>query len=228
MEKTKDWSAVTTPKILLIGENATLQWSDEVIPHVMFLDYFFRAKPYDLGERSRYTESELIFEHIEKLTAGWCSPQNVYATNLSLDIHTRSPKGKHLFIPERYAEQGVERIRKILVDNPSIEYIFAMGMQVNYYLQVLGFYGCDEVFIHGAQPKNIGKTNRPPYYQPVDGKVYRDICGKFYDIEGLKAKLVPILPAKDYPLTEENMNRYGESYVTVRKYFSAKLTENTL
>lgn len=219
MNKTKDWSAVTTPKVLLIGENSTLQWSDEVIDSVMFLNYFFNPKPYDLGERSRFTEAKMIFELVDKLTAGWCTPQCVYATNLSLDIHPRAPKGKHLLIPEEFATEGIERIRKILTDNPSIKYVFAMGMQVNYYLQKLGFYGCNEKFIHGSQPKTIGLTNRPPYYQPVDAKVFRPICGNFFEIKGSKVELIPILPAKDYPLTPENMEKYGDCYEVVQQWF---------
>lgn len=225
MEKTKDWGAVTTPKILLIGENATLQWSDEIIPHVMFLDYFFDAKPTDLGERSRFTEAKLIFEHIGKLTAGWCTPQCVYATNLSLDLHTRGPKGKHLLIPEKYAIEGVERIRKILTENPTIEYVFAMGMQVNYYLQKLGFYEGTEQFIHGAQPRTIGLTNKPPYYQPVDGKVFHEACGTIFNISRSNVKVIPILPAKDYPLSPENMEKYGDHYIAVQDFFKSKQTK---
>lgn len=225
MDKTKDWSSIKSPKVLLIGENSTLQWSDEVIPHVMFLDYFFREKPYDLGERSRFTEAKLIIELVDKLTGGWCAPQYVYATNISLDLHTRSPKGKHLFVPEESAKEGIQRIRKILSDNPTIEYVFAMGLQVNYYLQKLGFYAPEETFIHGSQPRTVGITNRPPYYQPVNAKVMLDICGRFFDIDGFSQKLVPILPAKDYPLTVENMERYGDKYIGIQNYFKKKLSD---
>lgn len=227
MNKTKDWSAVTTPKVLLIGENSTLQWSDEVIPYVMFLDYFFEPKPYDLGERSRFTEAKLIFELVGKLTDEWCTPQCVHATNISHDLLERAPKGKHLLIPTKSAKEGIERIKKILVEHPTIEYVFAMGMQVNYYLQLFGFYGCNDKFIHGAQPKNIGITNCPPYYQPVDAKVFNDICGEFYDIEGSKAKLIPILPARDYPLSADKMAKFGDKYIAVQSYFKKKKSSLT-
>lgn len=219
MEKTKDWESVITPKVLLIGENSTLQWSDEIVQHVMFLDYFFGVKPYDLGERSRFTEAKFIFEHIDKLTAGWCNPQSVYATNISLDQHTRPPKGKHILIPESNAKEGVERVKTILKENPTIQFVFAMGMQTNYYLQKFGFYESDGKFLHGAEPRRMGLSNKPPYYQPVDAKIYMDICGKFFDVKESKVKIIPILPAKDYPLSQENMDKFGDNYIAVQKYF---------
>ena len=219
MEKTKDWAAVTVPKILLIGENSTLQWSDEVIKHVMFLDYFFGVKPYDLGERSRFTEAKLVLEHIDKLTGSWCSPQCVFATNISLDLHTRPPKGKHILVPEDAAKEGVERIRTILKENPTIKYIFAMDLQVNYYLQKFGLYDSENNFVHNAQPRTVGLTSNSPYYQPVNAKAYVDICGKFYKVNDSDIEIVPILPAKDYPLSENNMKKYGDNYIAVQKFF---------
>lgn len=219
MEKTKDWSAIKTPKILLIGENSTLQWSDETIKYVMFLDYFFGTKPYDLGERSRFTEAKMIFEHVDKLTAGWCSPQCVYATNISLDLLRRPPKGKHILLPESSAVEDIERIKLILKNNPSIKYVFAMGLQVNYLLQKYGFYESDDNFLKGAESRRIGLSNTPPYYQPVDAKVYGNICGTFFNVTNTDIRILPILSAKEYPLTPESMKKYGDNYISVQKFF---------
>lgn len=217
--KTQDWTSVVTPTALLVGENSTLQWSDEIIEHVMFMDYYFRPKPYDLGERSRYTEAKTNFDHIADISCGRYRPEQLYATNLCLDPLERAPKGKRLLIPEAKAAQGLKHIRKILKDNPSIETVFVMSMQANYWLQKLGFYGDDAAFMHGAQPRNAGLDNVPPYYQPVDGKVFGLICGNIYEAKGLPVKVVPIVSAKDYPLREANLERYGKAYETIQGYF---------
>lgn len=219
MIKTKDWKASKEAKVLIIGENSTLQWSDEVIPYVMFLDYFFRKKPEDLGERSRFTEAMLVFELIDKLTDGWCATRELYATNLSHDILNRPPKGKKILIPEGCAKEGVERIGEILKANPSIKYVFAMGMQVNYYLQKFGFYGEEEFYIKGATPRNMGLDSEPPFYQPVNAKVFNDICGVFYKSSEFDVKVIPILPARDYPLSEQNLEKFGKTYNNIRNHF---------
>lgn len=219
-KKTQDWSSVITPKVLIVGENSTLQWSEEVIDHVMFLDYYFRHMPYDHGERSRYVEARSVFDAITALSAGRYRPEQVYATNIAMDELVRPPRGKHLLIPEKSARQGVAHIRNILKDNPSIETVFAMSIQTNYWMQHIGLYGGDADFLHGAQPRNVGITSPLPYYQPVNAKVFGDICGRIFDIEGAEAKLIPILAPKDHPLSEVNYERFGAAYESVRQYFS--------
>ncbi|MFI3283425.1 MAG: hypothetical protein SNG10_08050, partial [Rikenellaceae bacterium] len=96
--KTADWGSVVTTTTLLIGENSTLQWKDEVIEHAMFLDYYFRHAPYDLGERSRYSEARTIFDTLSEITSGECRPEQVHGTLLSNEILPRPPKGKHILI----------------------------------------------------------------------------------------------------------------------------------
>lgn len=226
MIKTSDWKASKEAKVLIIGENSTLQWSDEIIPYVMFLDYFFRKKPEDLGERSRFTEAMLVFELMDKLTDGWCGVRELYATNISHELLCRPPKGKRIIVPEAEAKEGVERIKDILKANPSIKYVFAMGMQVNYYLQLLGFYSKDENYIKGATPRNTGLNSEPPYYQPVNAKVFSDICGVFYKAEEFDVKVIPILPTRDYPLSEQNLEKYGLTYRNIRNHFVKHFTSN--
>lgn len=223
MEQTKDWTAVVTPRVLLVGENATLQWSDQVIEYVMFLDYYFRDKPYDHGERSRYKEAQSILRCINELSSDRYRAQEVYATNLSMEQLKRPPHGKHLFIPESEAVLGMKRIYKILVDNPTIETVFLMSLQVNFWMQTFGFYSSDEQFVHAAQPRRAGITESKPYYQPVDAKAFNNVCGNVYHCKiGERAiNVVPILPAKDYPLYGANIGRFSAAYEKVKEYFAA-------
>ena len=51
--RTKDWKAINTPQILVVGEDSNLQWSETVAKYAMFADYYFRNFPEDHGERSR-------------------------------------------------------------------------------------------------------------------------------------------------------------------------------
>jgi len=58
-----------------------------------------------------------------------------------------------------------------------------------------------------------------PYYQPVDGKSLRTICGNVYDAINFPVKVIPILPAKDYPLKDKNLELFSAAYENIRSYF---------
>ena len=66
--RTKDWKAINTPQILVVGEDSNLQWSETVAKYAMFADYYFRNFPEDHGERSRNVESRNLFDYIMELT----------------------------------------------------------------------------------------------------------------------------------------------------------------
>ena len=226
--KTSDWQSVIDAKVLLIGENSTLQWKDEVIECVMFLDYYFDHAPYDLGERSRYSEAKTIFEYIKEISAGECRAEQVYGTILCHDPLYRAPRGKHIYIPEKQAEKGVANVKKILKDNPNIEYVFAMGLQTNYYLQKLKLYNCGDLteeFIKGAEPRRVGINSYDPFYQPVNAKPFREVCFNMYEMEEFPGvKIIPILPIKSYPLSEVDMKNFGENYNKLKLSFKPEET----
>lgn len=217
--RTKDWKAINTPKILVIGEDSNLQWSETVAKYAMFADYYFRKFPEDHGERSRNVESRNLFEYVMKLTAHQLKPEDVYITNLCNDDVEPAPKGKRTYIPEEKAEKGIEHIQWILSENPSIKCVLAMSLQTNYWLQKLGFYEGDADFLRAAEPRRVGKESLSPFYQPVDGKAFIGICGKEYEAKDFPVKVFPVLPAKDYPLSEQNMERYANGLEQVAKYF---------
>ncbi len=224
--KTADWGSIVTTTTLLIGENSTLQWKDEVIRHAMFLDYYFRHAPYDLGERSRYSEAKLIFETIVELTNGQCRPEQIHGTLLSNEILPRPPKGKRLLIPEQEAQMGVRHIQNIIKKNPTIKHIFVMGLQANYYLQKYGVYDCGEqteLFLKGAEPRRVGLESYNPYYQPVNAKPFREICFKRYNskmFEGVE--VIPILPVKNYPLAGSDLENFGGNFIALKSSFDDK------
>lgn len=217
--RTKDWKAIKDAKILVVGEDSNLQWSDNVPEYVMFADYYFRSFPQDHGERSRNVEARNLFDYITWLTANKITPEEIYITNLCNDNVEPSPKGKRVFIPETKALKGIEHIKWVLSENPSIKYVFAMSLQTNYWLQKAGFYTGHAAFLSAAEPRRTGMEYEQPYYQPVDGKAFSSICGTIYEAENTSVKVIPILPAKDFPLSGLNIERYKESYENISNYF---------
>lgn len=217
--RAKDWKAVKTAKVLLIGEDSNLQWSDAVPEFVMFADYFFRKFPKDHGERSRNVEARNVFAQITDLTDGLITAEDVYITNLCNDSLEHAPKGKRVLIPEAKALKGIEHINWILSENPSIEWIFSMSLQTNYWLQKTEFCIGEDIFVKAAEPRRIGIECIQPYYQPVNGKAFSEICGNIYNVKNGAIKVIPILPAKDYPLKEQNIERYAGAYDKIRGYF---------
>ncbi|MFI3268604.1 MAG: hypothetical protein R3Y51_07815 [Rikenellaceae bacterium] len=221
--KTADWHSIVTTKALLIGENSTLQWKDEILEHAMFLDYYFNTPPYDLGERSRYSEAKTIFETLLEITDNTCRPEQVHGTLLSNDLLARSPKGKHIFVPEKEAREGYTHIKNIIKHNPTIKYVFIMGLQANYYLQKFGFYNCGEntdAFLKGAEPRRTGMQSEKPYYQPVDAKPFRNVCFKRYEaVNHPQIEVIPILPVKSYPLMGTELINFGENFEQLKKSF---------
>ena len=91
--RTKDWKAINTPRILVIGEDSNLQWSETVAKYAMFADYYFRGFPEDHGERSRNVESRNLFNYVMRLTDHQLTPEDVYITNLCNDDVEPAPKG---------------------------------------------------------------------------------------------------------------------------------------
>lgn len=108
--RTKDWKAINNAKVLVVGEDSNLQWSESVPEYVMFADYYFRGFPEDHGERSRNVEARNLFNYITKLTGNQMTPEDFYITNLCNDNLEPAPKGKRVFIPEDKALKGIEHI----------------------------------------------------------------------------------------------------------------------
>ncbi|WP_321331746.1 hypothetical protein [uncultured Bacteroides sp.] len=218
--RSKDLKPAEPARLLVIGEDSNLQWSDTATEVAMFADYYFRSFPEDHGERSRNVEARNLFNHLTFVTLNSVNPAEMYITNLCNDYVTPAPKGKRVLIPEEKAIKGLSHIEWLLEQYPTIECVLTMSLQTNYWLQKLGFYGDDEAFVNGAQPRRKGlESIEEPYYQPVDGKVFRNICGNIYDAKNHPVKVIPILAAKSYPLKDKDAELYSEAYNKIRGYF---------
>lgn len=216
MKQTKDWSPLVEPRVLLIGDNPTLQWSDEIIDYTMFLDYYFRERPYDLGERSRYAQAKATFEMIEQISKGRYKPQDVYATDFSKELLERPPKGKKILLPTGDAATQVERLRGILRDNPSIEMVYAISSQVACLLAEVGFFEASDGFVAGAMARNKGAQNNPPFYQPINPDSFTQVCFKVFDVIGFQGvQVMPIVPLNDFPLQGANLQKYGAAFEAI-------------
>lgn len=83
--RSKDLKAAGTARLLVIGEDSNLQWSDTATEYAMFADYYFRRFPEDHGERSRNVEARDLFNHIMYVTLNSVKPEDLYITNLCND-----------------------------------------------------------------------------------------------------------------------------------------------
>ncbi len=219
--KTQDWKSKEKAKALIIGHDPRLQNSDTIANYALFANYYFASIPIIQSEKRKYGLAKKTFDYLSFLTNNNIKPEQVYITNLCNNSLPHSPKGKTVYIPENEAKIGIENIEDILLANPSIEYIFPMSLQVNYWLQKLGFYNSKNDFLTNSEPKIIGKENSSPYYQPKKTKTFVSICGNTYNKFGGNQIVIPILHTKNYPLTER-FKAYKTCINKVKIYFENK------
>ncbi|MFK5890432.1 MAG: hypothetical protein QM486_06855 [Flavobacteriaceae bacterium] len=216
--KTQDWKSKEKAKVLLIGHDPRLQKSDTIADFVLFADYFFRPIPTNHSEKRKFGLAKSTFDYLTYLTNHKIRPEQVYITNLCNNSLPHSAKGKTVFIPESEAIKGIENIKSILRENPSIEIIFSMSLQVNYWLQKLEFYHSDNDFVVNSEPRTNGKNHEFPFYQPAKSKTFLTICGNQYKIYEGNQILIPILHTKNFPL-QEKLKAYKICINRIRYYF---------
>lgn len=167
----------------------------------------------------------MAYEQLRDLTGGKVfSDEEVYVTNLcNEELPNHPPKRGTVYIPKENAEEGVKHIEQILIDNPTIQYVFPMSQQVNYWLQGLGFYtSLNSELLEDAIPKETGVVNVPPYYEPRKGKAFLKICGKVFtpnnpELAG-RVSIFPILHCRCYPLGGR-FKSYEPCYEKIREWF---------
>ena len=217
--KTLDWKPKEhNPRALLIGHDPRLQNSDTQAEYVLFANYFFDKTIKDRAFKSKYGLATSAFNQITNITNGKIKPEEIYITNLCNSALPHAPKGKTVYIPEDKALAGVENIKRIIEENPSIEYIFPMSLQVNYWLQKLGLYQSSAEFVVISTPKTIGIQHEPPYYEPTGKSPFLLICGNRYRVTGGTQDVIPILHAKCFPLNKQ-FKAYEPAYENIRNYF---------
>ena len=217
--QTLDWKPKEyTPRALLIGHDPRLQNSDTQAEYVLFANYYFDNTIKDRAFKSKYGLAASAFNQITHITNGKIKPEEIYITNLCNSALPHAPKGKTVYIPEDKAIAGVENIKRIIENNQSIEYIFPMSLQVNYWLQKLGLYFSNDEFIEKSTPKTIGVQNKPPYYEPNGKSPFLMICGNRYRVIGGTQDVIPILHAKCFPLNKQ-FKAYEPAYENIRDFF---------
>lgn len=215
---TQDWKPAKVPKALLIGHDPRLKDSDTIAPYALFVDYYFNDVPKISSEKRKYGLAKSVYDQILYLTNNKIDPKEIYVTNLCNATLPHAPKDKTVYIPEEKAEEGINNIKRILLANPTIEYIFPMSLQVNYWLQSLEFYDSENGFKFESKPKSIGVLNNPPYYEPIKQCTFLMICGNKYKSKDTNHLVIPILHAKCFPLNK-NFNSYSPAYERIRTYF---------
>jgi len=216
--RTNDWKSREKAKVLVIGHDPTLQNSEERAPFVLFANYFFEDKPKKYPELQKFKLAKSTFDQITEVTNGIIKPEEIYVTNLCNVPLLRAPKGKTVFIPEIKAIEGLKNIQTILNENPTIEYIFPMSLQVNYWLQKLDFYNSKTDFVIETEPKAKGIKNENPYFEPKKTKTFLKICGNQYKTKNGNQIIIPILHSKNYPI-KGNFTAYKEKYENIKNYF---------
>jgi hypothetical protein len=118
-----------------------------------------------------------------------------YITNLCNEALVHAPKGKTVLIPDRVAEEGVERL-KSNVNQGDFNLILPMSQQVNYWLQHFGFYNSEPDYLKLSEPKDKGIIRK--FYEPIGKAPFLMICGKRYAYHNIP--IIPILHVKQFPL----------------------------
>jgi hypothetical protein len=217
--QTLDWKTQEhTPIALLIGHDPRLQNSDTQAEYVLFANYYFDKNIRDRAFKRKYGLAASAFNQISHITNGKIKPEEIYITNLCNSALPHAPKNKTVYIPEDKAIAGVENIKKIIEENPSIEYLFPMSLQVNYWLQRLGLYQSNTEFVVESTPKTIGIQNESPYYEPIGKSPFLLICGNRYRVTGGTQTVIPILHAKCFPLNKQ-FKAYEPAYERMRLFF---------
>lgn len=210
---TKPWGNPDTAKILVIGHDPRLQTSNTLATYCFFADYYFNTKPTEKKELAKYQLAEALFGCVRDLTNGRISDEEVLITNLCNQALPSPSGGRTVFIPRERAEKGLEDIRDLLAGS-HVKVVFSMSQQVNYWLQVLGFYSENASFVNEAKPKEIGINCIPPYYTPIKGRAFKRICGLKF-VADSQYYLFPILHIKNYPLKGQ-FCLYEEDYTCCR------------
>lgn len=219
-EYCKDWNPFfekgVAPKVLLVGHDPRLQSSDIIAEYALFSNYFFKEEPKNGSERRKHGLSAKSFGQILDIKNHRFRAKEIYVTNLCNEPLAHAPKGKTVLIPERIAKEGCERISTIVRRYKTIEYIFPMSQQVNYWLQFFGMYHTTTYFLDKAKPKQKGIDNDPPYYEAIKQRdcPFLEICGNIYYLE-TGQKVIPILHTKQYG----QLKAYFQSYERIRHLF---------
>ena len=213
---TKPWGDRGKAKVLVIGHDPRLQKPNTIASYCFFADYYFGDRPAQKNELAKYQLAESLFACIRDLTGGRIADDELLITNLCNEALDRAPKGKIVYISQEKAEKGLADIRALLKGS-HIKIVFPMAQQVNYWLQKLGFYSADAQFLEKAEPKEIGKNNEPPYYQPEQTGAFKLICGKMYQSTDNEYRVFPILHIKNYPLKGKFLATYGPNYALCKR-----------
>jgi hypothetical protein len=210
---TKPWGSHETARVLVIGHDPRLQGSSTLANYCFFADYYFRDKPNEKRELAKYQLAEALFTCIKDLTSGQFSDKEVLVTNICNEALPHPRGRKIVFIPKDKAEKGLKEVRYLLKGS-QVRLIFPMSQQVNYWLQVLGFYPVNAGFVEESTPKEIGTRSDPPYYEPRRPGAFKRICGEKYTADS-EYFLFPILHVKNYPL-KGNFCVYDKNYANCR------------
>jgi len=221
---TQDYLHGKSARILLIGHDPRLQKSKTNADRALFADYYFKPIPTKPSEKSKYGLAKSTYEQLNYLTIGKYNPEEIYITNLCSDPLPHALTGKTVLIPEDKAKLGIDRIKAILKRYQDIEFVFAMSLQVNYWLQKLEFCEANTKFLELAEPKQKGVKNKQPYYEPQQSGAFMLICGNQIELGFHMAKLIPILHSKNYPLNKKFKTTYGKCYDGVRDFFNKQIT----
>lgn len=218
----KDWNPEeklnVKPKVLLIGHDPRLQNSEDKAEYALYSNFYFNKEVLkSRSEKQKYGLAAKSFGQILDITNGRFKAEEIYVTNLcNKFLPSTAKKNQTVYIPETDAKDGYKRIVAILSQYKTIEYVFPMSQQVNYWLQYFGLYHTNSDFLENAKPKQKGIDSEKPYYEAIQqGKhPFLNICGKVYEmITG--QKVIPILHTKQY----NRLMAYFPCYERIRDTF---------
>jgi hypothetical protein len=223
-EASKPYGDPTRSRILYIGHDPRLQESDTIAEFAFFADYYFRPKPVASRELKKYELATAMFQMVDWLTGGTVRPEEVVATNLCNRALPHAPKKKMVLIPENQAVHGISELRRLLSGSP-IQAIVATSLQVNYWLQQLGFCSANVAFLEDARPTPAGLLNAPPFYKATRDRAFTHVCGqRFLGPYGIP--VYPTLHVKQWswPLKPSLFDAYAAAHERCRELIQQELT----
>lgn len=195
---TQPFGDPSSAKILIVGHDPRLRESDTLASFSLFADYYFKPRPTIRSEIAKYELASAALGMVEYLVGQPLAASDVVVSNLCNGALPRPPKGKTVLIPQSEAEVGVQELRK-MVEKGSIQLVFSMSEQVNYWLQHLEFCEALPEYLLNSEPRLKGRNNDPPYYEPMQ-RSFQSICGRA--LKGpMGSTVFPVVHARSWPFT---------------------------
>ncbi|MFA8299116.1 MAG: hypothetical protein ACEPOV_03040 [Hyphomicrobiales bacterium] len=181
--RTKIWGESEMAKALVIGCDPLTQNIGDPEEYCFYGNVYYRGKPFVKSELLKYNYSKKVHDYIREISGNTLADNQLYFLNMHpMFPDPLPPEGKKPLMTESVTSFGLSDLKTVLASCPNLRYIFAMDIQVNYWLQLLGVYWSGRNFTFKAAPKLDYVVRKKPFYEPEDENIFSEILGKGYAV----------------------------------------------